>query len=47
VTTRANQKTWRDLPLSRNYPNSWNVDPPPANGMSLATQGLKENNNAN
>jgi CheY-like chemotaxis protein len=34
----------RRLPLPRNYPNSWNVDPPPANGMSLATQGLKENN---
>ena len=44
MTTHAHQKTWRDLPLSRNYPNSWKVDPPPANGMSLATQGLKENN---
>ena len=44
MTTHAHQKTRRELPLPCNYPNSWNVDLPPANGMSLATQGLKENN---
>jgi len=47
VTTYANRKMpFLSLPL-RNYPNSWNVDPPPANGMSLATQGLKEKQHEN
>jgi CheY-like chemotaxis protein len=35
---------WFLPPPFRNYPNSWKVDPSPAIGMSLATQGLKENN---